>query len=89
MKEIAQEITAATKGTHVLKGGAALLLGYKSTRFTQDMDFDAKQAVSLEAPIRRAAVAGLALQPVAAGFPDGAAVVAGRHPRRARRREAP
>ena len=55
MKEIAQEITAATKGTHVLKGGAALLLGYKSTRFTQDMDFDAKQAVSLEAPIRRAA----------------------------------
>ena len=55
MKEIAQEVTAATKGTHVLKGGAALLLGYKSTRFTQDMDFDAKQAVSLEAPIRRAA----------------------------------
>ena len=55
MKAIAQEVTRSTGDKFTLKGGAALFLGYKSTRFTQDMDFDAKQAVSLEAPIRRAA----------------------------------
>lgn len=55
MKTIAQEITAMSGENHVLKGGAALLLGYNSPRFTQDMDFDAKKAINLEEPIRRAA----------------------------------
>ena len=38
MKEIAQEITAATKGTHVLKGGAALLFVNADDKMNKNAD---------------------------------------------------
>ncbi|MDA8337310.1 MAG: nucleotidyl transferase AbiEii/AbiGii toxin family protein [Peptococcaceae bacterium] len=55
MEKIAQEITASTNDTIVLKGGTALLLAYALDRFSEDMDFDGKYSVELEKHIECAA----------------------------------
>lgn len=55
MRAIAQEASQAAKDALILKGGTALLLAYKSNRFSEDMDFDAKRPVDLSRSIELAA----------------------------------
>lgn len=55
MKVIAQEVSKATGDALVLKGGTALLLGYRLNRFSEDMDFDAKRQIDLKKSIQMAA----------------------------------
>ena len=58
MRHIAQEVTARTGDSFVLKGGTALLLAYGLPRFSTDLDFDGRRtSVDLTASLRAGAEA--------------------------------